>query len=399
MLSKVGAGTLRAVIQTNVDRADAGRETPAAMVRQGRRPIWVRSLWGDFRIFRAYYTHRHGGCGTAPSDGLLGLYGPSYTPALAKILSKLAAQMPFESAAELLRDTTGTKVNGRQFHRLAGEVADSVRAWTARLKPGAERVDTLYVSFDGTGVPMRKEYLAGRKGRAPDGQAKTRELRLGCVFTQTGVDADGRPMRDSASTSYLSSLSCSKRFGREVRAEAVRRGMRSARQVVVVTDGALWCETAAAMNFPGRLHILDFFHAAEHVHDLAVAIFGDNHQAKEQSDAWRESLLRGQAAAIIQAAKSFQTEPRDAKTVDREIAYLTHNLKRMCYDQYRKAGLFIGSGVIEAGCKTVVGQRAKMSGMHWGERGVLDVLAIRCALLSGRMDAFWIDELTRLRAA
>ena len=217
MLSKVGAGTLRAVIQTNVDRADAGRETPAGMVRQGRRPVWVRSLWGDFRIFRAYYTHRHGGCGSAPSDGLLGLYGPSYTPALAKILSKLAAQMPFESAAELLHDTAGTKVNGRQFHRLTGEVADSVRAWTARLKPGAERPGTLYVSFDGTGVPMRKEYLVGRKGRAPDGQAKTRELRLGCVFTQTGVDADGRPMRDPASTSYLSSLSCSKRFGREVR--------------------------------------------------------------------------------------------------------------------------------------------------------------------------------------
>ena len=377
-------------MQAEVDLADARRVTPTGTRREGRRGVWVRSLWGDFRIERAYYTRTEGGDGYAPADGMMGLWG-AYTPAMARTLSKLAAQLPFEAAADLLREATTAAVNGRQFHRLTTETATAMRRWTARLKPSTAIHDTMYISFDGTGVPMRRECLVGRKGRGPDGQSRTREMRLGCVFTQTTVDDEGQPVRDADSTTYIAGLASSRVFGRAVKKEAIRRGMKNARRVVVLTDGAKWCETAAAMNFPGHLHILDFYHAAQHVRDLSVALYADGRDATVHFRLWRRALLRGKAAELLAAASDQLTKAHDPDAAQREINYLTHNLSRMQYASYRQQGLFIGSGVIEAGCKTVVAQRAKLSGMFWGVQGVEDVLTLRCQLLGGQIDLFWDD--------
>jgi hypothetical protein len=70
------------------------------------------------------------------------------------------------------------------------------------LKP----VSKMYVCMDGTGVPVVKKETAGRKGKSEDGEAKTREVKLGCVFTQTGVDHDGYPVRDEGSTTYTGAI-------------------------------------------------------------------------------------------------------------------------------------------------------------------------------------------------
>jgi len=358
------------------------------MVRQGRRGVWVRSLWGDFRIQRAYYTGAQGAEGSAPADRQLGLWH-SYTPAMARILSRLAAQLPFEGAAELLRETTGAVVNGRQFHRHTADAATAVRRWTSTLKASSQVHDTMYVSFDGTGVPMRKKCLRGRRGRSPGLQAKTREIRLGCVFTQTTTTPEGQPLRDPASTTYIAGMLPSRLFGRAVRAEAFRRGAKNARRLIVITDGANWCESAVATNFPGRVHILDFYHAAEHLRELATALLGEGRDATVRFRLWRRALLRGKAPDVIAQARQLRGHARDRKAAKRNLAYLTHNLPRMHYDQYRAQGLFIGSGVIEAGCKTVVAQRAKLSGMLWTVRGVEDVLTLRCQLLGGQLNRFW----------
>ncbi|MEI7903292.1 MAG: ISKra4 family transposase [bacterium] len=397
-LSRIGSLTLRTVMQSEVDRADAQRVTAEAMVRHGRRPIWVRSLWGDFQIVRAYYTAEAGGQGDAPSDSSLGLW-QSYTPVMARTLSKLAAQLPFEAAAAMLHEMTAATVNGRQFHRLTAEVGTVARAWLDPQKAPADPSSIFYVSFDGVAVPMRKECLKGRRGRAPDGTAKTREIRLGCTFTQTKTDEHGNPVRDPASTTYLASLSSSHDFGHQMRAEARRRGMTANRRVVVLTDGALWCETLASVNFPGRTHILDFFHAAEHVGALALALLGEGKATTVQFRAWRRALRRGKAAVLIAEAQSMLGKAHDREAAERNIRYLEHNLERMRYADFRKQGLFIGSGVVEAGCKTVVAQRAKLSGMLWGEKGIDDILALRCLFLSRRLDRFWDDALARPHAA
>ena len=396
-VSGFGAEVLRNAMQDRADRADRARPTPPGFAREGRRPIWVRSLWGDFQILRAYYSQDGGGEGDAPADRLLGIW-QSYTPATAAALCRLAAQMPFEQAAELLRATIGTQIGARQIHRFVEEAATLERRWTAALEPPPEAPDTLYISFDGTGVPMRPEWLAGRAGRGEDGTAKTREMRLCCVFTQTATDEEGRAVRDPDSTTYVAALLDSALFGREVKAEALRRGLRGAGRVVVITDGAKWCATQAAL-FPQATHILDFYHAAEHLGDLAQAILGKGKETDALFARWRTQLKRGQAPSIVDEARGMLGQAAAPTDAEREIAYFEGNLKRLRYDQFLKEGLFIGSGVIEAGCRTAVGQRAKSSGMHWSVPGVQNVLDLRCALLSGRMDKFLKDTIEQRRAA
>jgi len=137
------------------------------------------------------------------------------------------------------------------------------------------------------------------------------------------------------------------------------------------------------------VHILDFYHAAEHLRELATALLGEGRDATVRFRLWRRALLRGKAPDVIDQARQLRGHARDRKAAKRNLAYLTHNLPRMHYDQYRAQGLFIGSGVIEAGCKTVVAQRAKLSGMLWTVRGVEDVLTLRCQLLGGQLNRFW----------
>jgi hypothetical protein len=266
-------------------------------------------------------------------------------------------------------------------------------------KPSAITPETLYISYDGTGVPMRKEYLVGHRGKTPGEPAKTRELRLAAIFTQSTRDERGHAIRDPNSTTYVADLADVENFGPQVKAEANRRGLRRARRVVILTDGAAWCETVADNHFPRAIRILDFYHAAEHLHDLARALHGNVPDLQERSAAWRRDLLEGKAEDIVNTAASMSAQAHDRETLDRELAYLRKNLPRMRYDHFRNQGLFIGSGVIEAGCKTVIGQRTKLSGMHWGEPGLLAVLAFRCAFLSGRLHQFWNDTFAQPTSA
>jgi hypothetical protein len=123
------------------------------------------------------------------------------------------------------------------------------------LKP--DSIPIMYAEVDGTGVPMVTAGLEGRKGKQPDGSAKTREVKLGSVFTQTQCDEEGNPMRDYQSTTYVGSFESAQEFGARVRAEAFRRGMGRAEQVVFLGDGAAWVWELARVNFPDALQILD----------------------------------------------------------------------------------------------------------------------------------------------
>ena len=397
-LSRSGAAALQAFMQAQVDRADGQRPTPRGMQREGRRPVWVRSAWGDFQLYRAYYRAIGGGNGWTPADAQIGTW-ESYTPALARIASRLAATMPFAPAADLLALTTGATLDARQFQRFVVASAPTLAAWLNRQRPTAEAPGTLYISYDGTGVPMRKECLAGHQGKTPGEPAKTREMRLASVFTQSTLDERGHAIRDPNATTYVADLASVEQFGPQVRAEAERRGLALARRVVILTDGAAWCETVADNHFPRATRILDFYHAAEHVHRLAKALHGNAPDLPERSAAWRHDLLAGKAADIVDAAANRRDQACDREALDVELGYLQNNLKRMHYDRYRNDGLFIGSGVIEAGCKTVVGQRTKLSGMHWGETGLLAVLAFRCALLSDRLHRFWHECFAHAKSA
>jgi hypothetical protein len=245
---------------------------------------------------------------------------------------------------------------------------------------------------DGTGVPMVAQELAGRPGKQEDGSAKTREVKLGAIFTQTQTDEEGRPMRDHASTTYVGSFEGAPDFGSRIRAEGLRRGLARALQVVFIGDGAAWIWELARINFPAAIFILDLYHALEHLHELCAALYGaDSLWAERMAHTWTAMLKNDQIGEVIAATrcrlKDLDRPPEDK--LEKQIAYFENHQDKMRYKTYRDAGLFYGSGVVEGGCRCVIGQRLKESGMFWTQDGATSVLILRLALKSNRWDECW----------
>lgn len=238
---------------------------------------------------------------------------------------------------------------------------------------------------------MRKEVLAGRRGKQPDGSAKTAQVYLGCVFTQHGCDSEGHPVRDYESTSHASSMDAIDQFG-----PLLRRGMATASQVVLMIDGADGLAHVGRDCFKDAVQIVDFFHAMEHAGTVVEALIGKDHpNYKARVRRWAKRLLRNGVRNLVdESRKESRGGPREA-TVDSALAYFETNLDRMQYGTFRKRGFFIGSRVVEASCKTVIGARCKQSGMRWSEAGAENILALRCIHASRRTSEFWKHRLDR----
>jgi len=257
------------------------------------------------------------------------------------------------------------------------------------------------VSADATGVPMRKEELEGRTGKQPDGTAKTRSAYLGCVFTQHKRDEKGRPLRDYESTTYVSKVGPLEDFGPVLRQEAIRRGLGQAGKVVLLIDGAAGLENMGLVNFPDATQIVDFYHGADHAGQVVEALLGskDHPEYKPRRSRWVRRLLGNGVENLIKETRQECAGKPQAQSVEEQLGYFVHNIKRMKYRTFRRQGFFIGSGVIEAGCKTVIGSRCKQSGMFWSKPGAENILALRCIHSSRRLDPFWKERLNNRAAS
>jgi hypothetical protein len=385
----VGRQLFGPMLQERIDQIDAQFQPKPEQRLIGRRSLEVSTLFGEVTVERDYYLG--GGGGHCPADAALGLEG-SATPALARLISRAASQQPYGAASRDLAEYGALRVDERQIQRVVQRIAPAVEPWLAGLPESREAVPILYVSCDGTGTPMRKEELAGRQGKQPDGSAKTREVKLGALFTQHRTDAEGHPVRDHESTSYVASYAKAAPFSLLLRAEARRRGVGSATQVVFLSDGAAWAEDIAEQCFAGCVSILDFYHACERLHGLATGLGVP--KVQQQVGHWKKLLLKDRLTTVIAQARELQAQgTQQSEVVEEHLSFLERHQSRMRYGTYRQQGWFIGSGVVEAGCKTVIGKRLKQSGMFWSESGATCVLNFRTLLLSGRFDAFWTDRI------
>ena len=383
------------LLQQAADRADAAYQAKPGERFKGRERVRVQGIFGHFELLRGYYHHAGKKEGHCPADAALGLEG-AYTPALARLLCLEGAdEASYEKASSHLQETGGIAVGSRQVQRVVQRVGAAAVAWQKRESPAvACDAPIMYVSADGTGVPMRRSELEGRRGKQADGSAKTRQVYLGCVFTQHKTDEEGRPMRDFESTSYVSSLDGVEDFGIWLRREALRRGMGGVKKVVLLVDGASGLEKLGYDEFPGCVQIVDFYHGLEHLQEVLKLLWEKTHpQFEKQRKRWIKWLLKdGVERFIAQVRRIAATRP-NAEAVEKALGYFERNKERMQYGSFRSQGYFIGSGVIEAGCKTVVGSRCKQSGMFWSTPGAEHVLAFRCIHQSRRTDAFWKDHL------
>jgi hypothetical protein len=179
-------------------------------------------------------------------------------------------------------------------------------------------------------------------------------------------------------------------FGLLLRKEALRRGSGTAGKIVVLIGGAAGLKNLGRINFPGALQIVGFYHAFEHLKTLLESLWGKDHpHIKKQRHRWAKLLLKNGVRKIIQQARLWSRDKTTREGVNKALGDFERNIPRMQYGTFRKLGCFIGSGVGEAGCKTVIGARCKQSGMFWSQEGAENIPALRCVKSSRQWDWFW----------
>jgi len=413
-VTELGRGLLEPLLA-----ADAGYRGPRADCANGHRAMFAGyrdktadTVLGAVTLRRAWYHCAACGHGFAPRDEQLGVAGQSMSPGLRKMTARAAAAVPFAAAARLVGELAGIGMTGKRAGRRAeadGRAAAELieaeaTAITTRtlipLPPPGPLPDKLYIAIDGTGVPMVAAETAGRAGKGEDGKARTREVKMAAVFTQAAVDEQGHPVRDPGSSSYLATFAPAADFGTLMAAEARRRGAGHIRQLTILGDGAAWIWHLAAQHFPEATQIVDLYHAREHLHELAnlAARLLAGHR-----DEWLAARLAelddGDIGALLAAGQDLKFTGSLAGERDKALHYFETNAHRMRYAWYKSLDLFVGSGVVEAGCKSVIGQRLKLSGMRWTEAGATGILTLRCQEASNRWDEIWHRPHNQTRVA
>lgn len=309
---------------------------------------------------------------------------------------------PFDHGRQQMKLLAGLEVTTKAVERTAEAIGEHVAAREQEQIQRAVQLDLpvimgepipiLYVQMDGTGIPVVKKETIGRQGKTEGQPAHTREVKLGCVFTQTTWDKEGYPIRDPDSTTYTGAIETAEAFGKRIYLEAWNRGWSRAEKKVVMGDGAEWIWNLAEPYFPGATQIVDLYHARQHLWELSRKLHPNDEMNQK---AWiithqRRLLDKGKIEKLVAALRSIHsTNPEIADKIRIEADYFERNAERMRYPKFRRQHLFVGSGVIEAGCKTVIGSRLKQSGMFWTVRGANAIIALRCCHLNNRFEDYW----------
>jgi len=362
------------------------------------------SLLGSVRLERPYYHCATCGEGFCPWDPVLGVSSAALSPGAAevacmagvqtsfaeaseKVLPKLAGLRLAESTVERTTEAAGLRLATAQQ---AGQPVGRAQDWAWHQDATGKTV--AYVAVDATGVPQQ-----GPQGA----QAASRMANVAVIYNPVPDDpvrwADptaGRAPRWQAH--YVASLEPLADLGALIRQQGGAVGIERAERWIALSDGGSGLEEFLRLNFPRvEAVILDFYHAAEHLSDLAKAWHGaDTPAAEALGQAWCHQLKHAGGQAVLTMLRELDRQ--DCSTAAREcyretVRYVENQVHRMDYPYYRAQGWQIGSGPVESACKRVVGQRLKGAGMRWGEEGAEAVCRLRALFLSesGQWDAFW----------
>ena len=408
-MHRAGAGALNHLLKESgpVPAKVACACGQAARYRE-RRSRNLLTAVGPVRFERAYYCCSSCSRGQSPRDRELDILGTGYSPGVRRMMAVVGSDASFDQGREQMALLAGLEVTRKAVERhaeaIGGDIArheqtDIQRAVQLDLPDVAgSQIPVLYIEMDGTGVPVTAVETQHRKGRNGDEPAHTREVKLGCVFTQTTTDQQGRPMRDESSTTYSGAIETAEQFGRRIYSQAWRRGWSRASKKVIIADGAVWIWNIADREFPGAIQIVDLYHAREHLWVLAGKLFStDERRRKRWATGLQKKLDTGKIESLVRQLRSCPASSSDATELLRvEADYFERNRERMRYPAFLRQKLFVGSGVIEAGCRTVVAKRLKQSGMFWTVRGANAIIALRCCRLNREFEDYWA---LRTRAA
>ena len=404
-LHRAGAAALTQLLQFPAPR-DESRSVPCPCGQPAPyhqlRTKPVLTAVGPVEVSRPYYWCSSCHAGQFPADAELDIENTEFSPGVRRMQAMVGQQAPFDQGREQMKVLAGLEVTAKSVERTAEALGADIAQGEQKESPQAlplplptvtgEPIPILYVQMDGTGVPVVKKETVGRHGKIAGQPAHTREVKLGCVFTQTTWDKKGYPVRAPDSTTYTGAVETADEFGRRLYREAGKRGWNRAQKRVVMGDGAEWIWNLVAEHFSEAIQIVDLYHARQHLWELVRRLF-PNDEGKQKS--WmkvhqKRLLDRGRIEKLVGALRSIRSRnPEVTEKIRAEADYFERNQERMRYPRFRRQHLFVGSGVIEAGCKTVVASRLKRSGMFWTVRGANAILALRCACLNGRFEDYW----------
>ena len=403
-LHQAGAAALTELLQFEAPVADQ-RQLPCRCGHHAQyqeiRCKPTLTIVGPVRIARPYYLCSQCHLGQFPVDVELDIENTEFSPGVRRMQALVGQEAPFDHGREQMQLLAGLEVTTKSVERTAEAIgADIAQREQGEIQKAlqldlpviaGEPMPILYVQMDGTGVPVVKKETAGRQGKTEGQPAHTREAKLGCVFTQTTWDKEGYAIRDPDSTTYTGALETAVEFGKRIYREALKRGWSRAKKKVVIGDGAEWIWNLVAEHFLGAIQIVDFYHACQHLWEVARRLHPHNEGNQKTWMKIHQKLLeKGKIEKLVLSLRSIDADNPDvAEKIRTEADYFARNAERMRYPQFRRQHLFVGSGVIEAGCKTVIGSRLKRSGMFWTVRGANAILALRCCHLNRRFEDYW----------
>ena len=340
-----------------------------------------QTLQGEIAVTRHLYQTSAGGATVCPLELNAGLRFGSATPRLAEVVAfKVASATPREVAQDLVK-SLGVTLSASYLSEVAqgvGAQALQRRATRVRALPDTP-VSVVATGVDGTTLPLVGENY--------------KEAMCG---TLAWYDAQGTRL----ATEYHGTMPQAGKadFEQEMaaRTQAVLTQCPQAVQVCL-GDGAKWNWEFFRRYFPQALMVLDFYHAALHLHAAAELIFGAGAQAESYYEKWRERWLEkvGAARGLLHSLRHYLRQPgltaRVRKALRQELNYFTQHVEKMRYAEFRLLNLPIGSGVTEAACKELVKARFCRSGMRWQRAGGAPLLQLRALKLSRQWDDFWTD--------
>ena len=403
-MHQAGAAALTQLLQFAAPAADQRTLACSCGQQAHYRELRAKSLLtavGKAEVSRPYYLCSHCHTGQFPADVELDVENTELSPGVRRMLATVGQGAPFDHGRQQMKLLADLEVTTKAVERTAEAIGEDIavreqeqiqRAMQLDLPMVVgERVPVLYLEMDGTGVPVVKSETVGRQGKTEGQPARTREAKLGSVFTQTKWDEEGYAIRDPDSTTYVGAIETAEEFGKRIYREAWNRGWSRAEKKVVIADGAEWIWNLTDQHLPSAIQIVDIYHAREHLWGIARKLYPNQEAEQRRWMMIHQGMLdEGKIEDLAHALRSIDSSsPELAEKIRIEAGYFERNTKRMRYPEFRRQHLFVGSGVIEAGCKTIIGSRCKQSGMFWTVRGANAILALRCCQFNGRFEDYW----------
>lgn len=386
---KLGNIVQQQLVQARIDEKENQYQAP----RTRRKKRYYTPL-GEIIVKRRAYQTPDGI--KVKVDEELGLPKDKWLPMVLELACALGISSEFPNSHQLFQrwtcleltektlanqvEQTGNQLQTQEFN--SSKKSESVAEFESK-KARIEKPNLLYVGVDGVMTPLNQKQ--GYK-----------EAKVGVIFWSKDHQKIKGKRGKIRHREYVATLKSRHQFRNRVAQLYNQVVGQKIAQTVVIGDGAHWIWEMAQEQFAGSIEILDFFHLSEYVWKVAKLAYPKNEQKQFDWVSTQQKLLKqSQWKSVIQNSSQLKRKkPNLIKAITDLERYLINNQSRIDYQSYLKAGLMIGSGVVESSNRRVVTQRLKQAGMHWSKQGAEGVMALRAAYLSNstRWLNFWSSE-------